>query len=325
MSKIKIRDEAFQFYFYFIEERMSIFWKKKNGTLPLTDDPIFSTYKFTNVYRVLDRVTQYLLKKVIYQEENSFSDEDVLFRILIFKIFNKMETWEFLEEALEQPICRANFRVGEWSELLSYRIRQQPIFNGAYMMTGSHRKYRKFPSKHEKWLRMVEKEFIENDFFTDIKKADSLEEVYHLLLSRSFIGEFLAYQYAIDFNYSPVIDFDENTFVKAGIGAKRGIHKCFSDFGGHSYEDLIRYTQDHFMYYQEKYGYTNFKDLYGRPPTLIDLQNCFCEVDKYLRVKLPQLNQGQKRIKQKYQPSNREIELFFPSKVADQFFVEGRR
>jgi hypothetical protein len=314
MGKIRIRDEAFQFYFYFIQERMSIFWKKRARVPELTQDAILSTYKFTNVYRVLDRVTQYLLKKVIYQEENSFSEEDVLFRILIFKIFNKTETWEFLEEALEQPICRANFRVGEWSELLSYQIRQQPIFNGAYMMTGSHRKYQQFPSKHEKWLRMVDKEWVQNDFFADIKKAESLEAVYDLLRSRSFLGEFLAYQYAIDFNYSPVIDFDENTFVKAGIGAKRGLHKCFSGFGGHSCEELIRFTQDHFEFFQEKYGYTDFKNLYGRPPTLIDLQNCFCEVDKYLRVKLPHLSQGQKRIKQKYKPSVGEIGFFFPPK-----------
>jgi hypothetical protein len=34
-------------------------------------------------------------------------------------------------------------------------------------------------------------------------------------------------KYAIDFNYSSVINFNENSFVKAGIGAIRGIKKVF--------------------------------------------------------------------------------------------------
>lgn len=46
--------------------------------------------------------------------------------------------------------------------------------------------------------------------------------------TRLFIlGSFLAYQYTIDMNYSPYINFSENDFVKAGIGAIRGIKKCF--------------------------------------------------------------------------------------------------
>jgi len=64
---MKIREEAFQRYFYFIQERMNIFWKRYKGELPpYSEDPIFQQYKITNVYRVLDRVSQYLVKHVIY-------------------------------------------------------------------------------------------------------------------------------------------------------------------------------------------------------------------------------------------------------------------
>jgi hypothetical protein len=59
----------------------------------------------------------------------------------------------------------------------------------------------------------------------------NLEEVYNILLQDSFIAEFLAFQYTIDFNHSSVINLDENLFVKAGIGAIRGIKKCFSEIG----------------------------------------------------------------------------------------------
>jgi len=76
---------------------------------------------------------------------------------------------------------------------------------------------------------MVEGEFIKQKKLRALVQAQSLEELYQIFCSCPLIGGFLGYQYAIDMNYSPVITFDENDFVKAGIGAMRGIKKCFVD------------------------------------------------------------------------------------------------
>jgi len=310
---IKPNEEIFQYYFYFVQERMNIFWNKYAGTNPWTNDEILRVNKFTNVYRALDRVSQYLIKNVIYSER-SFSGEDVLFRILIFKIFNKPETWEFLEDSLG-PISTKNFDVKYVSKILTELRRQQPIFNNAYMMTGTHSLYNHLNTKHEKWLNMVVTEFLNQSNFEKIIEAKSLNSLFEILRGCSFLGDFLAYQYAIDFNYSSIINFDENSFVKAGIGAIRGIKKCFYPLENkYTFEDVIKYTQDEFEYYQKKFGYDNFKPLFDRVPTLIDLQNCFCETDKYLRAKIPSLQIDNKRIKQKYREKQKPIELFFPPK-----------
>lgn len=311
---MKIRDEAYQYYFYFLQERMNIFWKRydgqKNG---FTNDMILAKHKFTNVYRAQDRVSQYLLKNVIYGSNDGFNDVDVLLRILVFKVFNNIDTWEFLEK--ETGIVKtSNFNVRKISDLLDDRIKVRPIFSPAYMMAGSHKKYEQFKSKHERWLNMIESELLRGKGFEKIVKAKSLNEVYTILEGCSFIGSFLAYQYAIDFNYSEVIDFDENSFVKAGIGAIRGIKKCFLDYGKNSFEDCIRYTQDNLLKYQQLYGYTEFKPLFGRELKLIDLQNCFCETDKYLRVKMPELAVDNVRIKQKFSVPKGQINFFFPPK-----------
>lgn len=71
-----------------------------------------------------------------------------------------------------------------------------------------------------------------------------MAEVYNQLRDYPLIGDFLAYQYTIDFNYSPYLNFDEDSFVKAGVGAVRGIKKCFSSYGN-DYEDAIYYIHDH--------------------------------------------------------------------------------
>ncbi len=314
---MKIRDEAFQYYFYFMQERMNIFWHRYNETCNqfnnLTTDPILSEYKFTNVYRVCDRVSQYLVRQVIYSPKGNFSAQDTILRILLFKIFNRIDTWEFIEHNLGF-ITTQNFNITEISNILSERIKNRPIFSAAYLMTGTHRNYTKgYFYKHEKWLQMLKTEIIDTPVINKMLKCKTLKELYEILIKCSFIGPFLAYQYAIDLNYSDVFDFDENSFVKAGIGAIRGIKKCFSDLDGYSYEDAIRYTADNIEKYREKYGYY-FNNLFGREPTLIDLQNCFCETDKFLRVKLPELSVGNKRIKQKFKINQTKIDLFFPPK-----------
>lgn len=312
---LKVRDEALRYYFHFMEKRMDIFWAKYRGQkYPWTDDPIFSKHKFTNVYRVCDRVSQYLIKNVIYgSTAKNYSEQDTLIRILVFKVFNRIDTWEYIEENTG-GLCIKTFDVDQLSKLLSKRINNQPIFNSAYLMTGSHHEYTQYDSKHERWLRMIERQFIKEELTFKILSAKSMEEIFELFSSCPFIGGFLAYQYTIDLNYSDFINFSENSFVKAGIGAIRGIKKCFISLGKYTYEDAIRYTYDNLDKYREHYGFSCFNNLFGREPTLIDLQNCFCETDKYLRVQMPELNLENTRIKQIYKRNAQEIEYYFPPK-----------
>ena len=181
------------------------------------------------------------------------------------------------------------------------------------MMAGSHTDYHGIPFKHQIWLQMIEDRFIRNKGIRKVLNAKSMAEVYTQLREYPLIGDFLAYQYTIDFNYSPYLNFDEDSFVKAGVGAIRGIKKCFSSYGN-THEDAIRYTLDHFIALQERYDFSAFCPLPGRSPKLIDLQNCFCETDKYLRAKIPELKVGNVRIKQLYKPSDNTIDYYFPVK-----------
>lgn len=312
---IKVRDTVFKYYFHFMEKRMDIFWARYNNEkYPWTDDDILLRHKFTNVYRSCDRVSQYLIRNVIYSDSaKKMSEEDMLFRILIFKVFNRIETWEYLESKI--GVLNLNsFDVLRISKLLSERIASKPIFSSAYLMTGSHNSYIQYFSKHERWLQMINNKFVKEKLLVKIIKAKSLKEIFELLSLCPFIGDFLAYQYAIDFNYSEVINFDENSFVKAGIGAVRGLKKCFENTNEYDYDYLIHYTHDNLQKYREQYGFVDFKNLFGREPTLIDVQNCFCETDKYLREKMPELKVDNTRIKQIYKRNTNNINYFFPPK-----------
>ena len=310
-SSINPNDETFRYYFYFIQERMNIFWNKYEHKTILTDDPIFKKYKFTNVYRACDRVSQYLIKDVIYKDIDTFAPEDTLLRILLFKVFNKIETWEYLNK--DESITINNYKVETLNRRLTERQKASPIFSNAYMMAGSHSKYNTIHTKHHLWLQIIKDYFIDDKGIQKILKTSSMEEIYNVFRKCPLIGDFLAYQYTIDMNYSPYLNFDENSFVKAGVGAVRGIKKCFKTCDG-DFEEAIYFTQQHFEELQARYGFTAFRPLPGRLPQLIDLQNCFCETDKYLRAKMPELVVGNVRIKQYYKPSSENINFYFPRK-----------
>lgn len=310
---LKIRHEAFKYYFYFMQERMKIFHNQYacNQYFKI-DDEILLQHKFTNVYRSCDRVSQYLISEIIGFKNKNMSDLDIALNIILFKVFNNIQTWEYLKKKYGK-VCIESFDYKKISHLLTSRKKNNIIiFNGAYIMTASSNKYQHHTYKHERWLNMIDKEFINERKLDKLLDLKSMSEVYDILKSCTFIGPFLAYQYAIDLNYSNVINFSENSFVKAGIGAIRGIKKCFID-SDKSYEYIIKHTQENMKKYNERYNYS-FDNLFGRSPTLIDLQNCFCETDKYLRVKKPELNIGNTRIKQKYRKNKKKIDYIFPEK-----------
>ena len=123
----------------------------------------------------------------------------------------------------------------------------------------------------------------------------------------------MAYQLVTDINYSDVVNWKENEFTVAGPGSLRGIKKCFIDKGKMSNEDIIRYMYEH-QDEEFKRLNLNFKRILNRPLQLIDCQNIFCELDKYLRQAVPELKSNRTKIKKKYVSSNNSIKYIYPKK-----------
>jgi hypothetical protein len=63
-----------------------------------TDDPILRVHRFCNTYRILDRVSQYIVREVI--EKGPQDPTEVLFRVALFNLFTKIETYELLQNQL---------------------------------------------------------------------------------------------------------------------------------------------------------------------------------------------------------------------------------
>jgi hypothetical protein len=301
-------------YWNFAAKRQDVFFNRfQNNNFPWTDDEIIQKYKFTNAYRASDRVSQYLIKNVIYNG-NSYTSEDQCFRILFFKLFNKIETWEYLERAIGE-ITYTTYDYEKYNQLLTQRIENnERIYSAAYIMPSGKSSYG-FDKKHQNNLKLLDY-MMKTRLSQKIAKLNKLEELYETLLNYPTLGSFLAFQFAIDINYSELCDFDEMSFVVAGPGAKNGIRKCFKDLKNYKYEDIIRYVAERQNFEFEKRG-LDFKTLFGRSLQLIDCQNLFCETDKYARVAYPDISgvNDRKRIKQQYVNRDLEkIQYFYPPK-----------
>lgn len=305
------RQEVFDLYWYFACERQNIFWKKINGDpAPWTHDKILQEYKFCNSYRVNDRVSQYLLKNVIYNG-NNYNYEDMLFRIILFKLFNKESTWELLSKNFGDILLK-NFNTKKYSIVLENAISNgTKIYNDAYISCAN--KAFGYDRKHDNHLALLDKMFNIDKMQDKIIKCNTMQDAFNIIKGYPLIGNFMAYQLVTDINYSAFVNWKENEFTVAGPGSLRGIKKCFIDKGTMTNEDIIKYM---YMHQDEEFKRLNlnFKRIGNRPLQLIDCQNIFCELDKYCRQALPDLKSNRTKIKKHYVPKKDKIEYIYPPK-----------
>lgn len=303
------REQVFDAYWRFAAERQAIFHRRLAGAgPPYTSDPILRDFKFCNAFRASDRVSQYLIGDVIYAE-GDWSAEDTALRTILFRLFSKERTWEGLEAGVGEIRARS-FEPEGYSTILDELKATGPIYTSAFILCANDAFGE--PSKHRNHLRLVSA-MLEDDLPAQIVGAGSLEEVYQLLRTYPLIGPFMAYQLAIDLNYSELIDFSEDDFTVAGPGAQRGLRKVFADFGGHTMTELIHHLTEIQEAEFERLG-IHFQDLFGRRLHAIDIQNLGCEVDKWSRVAFPELKSSRTKIKARFRPNPAPITLFYPPK-----------
>ena len=303
---------VYESYWRFAMERQELFFRKLEGLpAPWTTDAILAKHKFTNAYRASDRVSQYLIRHVIYEGDQS--PEEVLFRTILFKLFNKIETWELLQDHLT-AISHADYSFQVYDRVLAEALAAGTrIYSAAYMMPSGKSSFG-HTQKHRNHLMLLER-MMEDEVPQRISEASSMAQAFDVLRSYPTIGNFLAYQFVTDLNYSNLTNFSEMEFVVPGPGAVDGIRKCFTDQAGLNDADIIKLVTESQEREFERLG-LNFRTLGGRRLQLIDCQNLFCEVSKYARVKHPEIKGLSKRtrIKQLYRPSRSPIEYWYPPK-----------
>lgn len=305
--------KVFPTYWRFAHERQEVYLRKLSGmSPPWTLDPIISKYRFTNPYRASDRVSQFLIRNVLYS--GSQEPREVFFRCMLFNFFKKPSTWTALLNYCEG--IRVPESLGVWMDhvdsFLANLMTQQPIYTAAYVMPAAGKV--KGVSKHRTHLQLLSW-MMEAGVPERLTQCRTLFDAFQVLQTFPIMGDFLAMQYVTDLNYSGVFDWPED-FVVPGPGARSGIRKCFEATGRLSDAEIIQFMRDTqetwFSYYQ-----LPFRSLWGRRLQLIDCQNLFCETNKYAREAHPDVmgTDNCVQVKQKYsKPDPAPMPCWFPPK-----------
>lgn len=303
---------VFDAYWWFAVQRQQVLMRRLAGAAPpWTADWIIARHRFTNPYRFTDRVSQDLLCRVQYDRD--WDGPTLVLRTLLFKIFNRSATWSRLLEAAGEPTT-GTFDPACYGRVLSdLRARGHRIYSAAYIVPNPPFGQ---AEKHLNHLRLLDL-LLTTGVVDRLVTSSSLHDLYETLLQVPSFGPFLAFQYAVDLNYTPITQGGESGFVVAGPGARDGLRKCFTSLPAGAEADAILWvaeTQDEHL---TRLG-LHLDRPFGRRLQPIDCQNLFCEIDKYARVAFPHIIgvSGRSRIKQSFRPTARAAlpPLFCPPK-----------
>lgn len=291
-------------FLWFVEERHRIWAQRQLGiSQPWTYDPILASRKFTNVFRVLDYGSQYVLTDLL---DPFLAERDQLARLFLYRHTGRVEAWQYLEVALGgYPLVGDLDDVFEvWKEYrgpgvtkfknvkpaaerpnkaggFQYSAFQRPTFTGAYLV---------FPQstipgtdKLESIIDLTKRLFdpkSPQDIMPTFLRADNQPERFRALRDNKGVADFMSMQILTDWGYSEQCGEDrENDFVVPGPGAIRGANHI--DPSAKPTDMVYRMTKA----IRSTTGCPSIETPLGtrRAPSLMDVQNCLCEFSKYVR------------------------------------------
>jgi hypothetical protein len=250
-------------FFDFVIERHAMYERRQAG-LPQakwTDDPVLATRKFTNVYRWLDPGSQFVITDLLPDVE----PVDALFRCALYRYTNWPDTWSWLHEQLGNYPTERDLPI-LLDALQERRSQGHQMFSGAYMIIPQPGRK---GDKLEQVLKVVG-DIVPGDFLAAKTQAER-----HMALTQTYgVGDFLGLQILTDFMYRFGDQNTEDEFVVPGPGSLRGTALLAP---GHTPESVIRWAHLALLRMPE------CPMLGGRPPSVMDIQNCFCEFSKYVK------------------------------------------
>jgi alpha-glutamyl/putrescinyl thymine pyrophosphorylase clade 1 len=277
---------GFDKLWYWVKERHAIYTARREGKpSPWTTDPLLSQYKFTNVFREIDRESQACIR-IANSGASPESLEEQFFRTILFKTFSLDSTWQLLARGLGEEPRLNNCDLERFCSILSTST--TTIYSKAYY--GAYPQYDsewqsvglvREPAAEKFHVRVVQM-MLEQRVAANAAAAKSLDDIAALLQEFTRIGDFKAGQFALDLNYGPHLRLPVGDFVIAGPGARNGVNRCFNAHGKR-YNEVIRLV----CQYQDECSLaavgSEVPRLQSRAPAPMTVQNWFCEIGKYLR------------------------------------------
>lgn len=189
---LPLNEDVFRTFFQYAHDRHDVFLKRKSGASQeeWTSDPVLSSTKFANVYRVLDRSTQYVLTRVVQDGDQGL--EEVCFRVFLFRSFARISTYEVIKEALGGPPSLKNFSPAAYENILMPHIGAgNPVYGSSYFIPAPREFKTQYP--FQSTLRLVQL-MMRTGLPQRLSELKHMRDAHSLLATFPSLGPFLAMQ-----------------------------------------------------------------------------------------------------------------------------------
>lgn len=265
--------------FYWANERHWIHLKRYTGDpWPWTDDPILQKYKFTEVYRELDKVTTWL--RVNWREPYA-NHPNLWLMMCLARVINWPPT-------LQEIVERTSFP-DEWcpddivAVMRDRQARGEKVYTGAYMLRGDiWREHAETNDKPTYTVKTILHQLVVDADNAAPKYDDTIESFTKRLSAYPGWGGFLAYEVATDLRWTRYLRHAEDimTWANAGPGAQRGLCRVF----GLPLKTALREEESLEMVRNLLAASRKRLGLHMKPFEMRDVEGSLCETDKYIRV-----------------------------------------
>ena len=276
-------------FLLFVNERQNIWEKKNKGKSRLTTNEVMVNKWFTNMYRELDRGTQYFRKNIMdttMADHKISKDIDeriirkVLFKSIVYRLINEVKTFQAYGGIPDREDMKS------FIEFLEVRHREpgSKVFTAAHQNMGLRRLLEtfKFVSKNVKDLAAG---------IAKHAKNRSLRGVNEVLLSISNVGGFFSWQILCDLLEARILGENcDNQWTCLGPGAKNGLRRLFTQEKLPTTKGELKFTRlvrDLCAPSGSKSGYEalniKFPTFLDKPLSLKNVEHALCEYDKYYR------------------------------------------
>jgi hypothetical protein len=263
-------------FFQYAQERYNILLCRRSPLCPKppwTADPILQQYRFCNVFREDDKVTEWLR-----QHFRSFlrNDPRVIPGVVTFRFFNRIESGKIL---LEHEL------LWDWKPEVVREVFKgvKPIVGAAYII--------KTPNGKNKLEGIIEildnvwKAFHDGVLVDTVQSISTMEDLVSYLSTFPFIGKFTAYEIACDLQYTDFFKpLDAMEWANPGPGAQRGLQRlCYGKLGPKLFDSVMLSMMQALL--RESCKVANWP---GHWPSwdMRTVEHTLCEFDKYERARL---------------------------------------
>ncbi len=253
---------------------------------PWTDDPILRDFWFVNVHRELDIGTIVLRQSL----ELAHQDETrAVFTAMLYRVFNNYRAWQHVEGGATH-IAQVPEMI---TALREYHHEGNAVFTAAWTISplpyaGIDRLAKVQTAITELWPHHL------NNVLWAARNARSLQEVHRALSKVPLMGQFTAFQVALDFTYI-FPHLSDNEWVLTYSSANKKAKAEYADAGsGATLKALggsLKELRDSCDTALALDGLTwDTVALAAKPrPTLADVEHTLCEYNKYLRFHIKPL------------------------------------